>query len=260
VTSRTTRTIAAGVAIVAFYAATAWLSGQLSPLARRPLLDGLAPPTPYRWVDPPPELASTNLAPAPGTFRVELGNRGSLTAVLTTTDAQVTLILPKGSFAPAEGDRAIEVSIEPLAASGSDPPPPPLEIEGNVYRLGATYLPSGEPAEFAAEARVVLTYPFSTGVHPGNTIVHSTDGATWITVDTNDLPSIQQADAPIDALGYVAVAGDPTATVPPGLAGDEGSSVATIAIVVGLVILAAAAAVTLFGPAIRRGRQSSNED
>ena len=106
-TSRTTRTIAAGIAIVAFYAATAWLSGQLSPLARRPLLDGLAPPTPYRWVDPPPELASTNLAPAPGTFRVELGTRGSLTAVLTTTDAQVTLILPKGSFAPAEGERAI---------------------------------------------------------------------------------------------------------------------------------------------------------
>jgi hypothetical protein len=255
VTSRATRTIAAGIAIVAFYAATAWFSGQLSPLARRPLLDGLAPPTPYRWVDPPPELASTNLAPAPGTFRVELGNRGSLTAVLTTTDAQVTLILPKGSFAPAEDGRAVEVSIEPLAASEVDPPPPPLEIEGNVYRLEATYLPSNEPAELAAEARVVLTYPFSTGVHPGNTVVHSTDGVTWTTVDTNDLPSIQQADAPIDPLGYVAVARDPTAAVPPGLTGDEGSPVAKIVIVAGLVVLAAAAAVTLWGPSIRRGRK-----
>lgn len=254
-TSRRTRTIAAGVAVVAFYFASAWFSGQLSPLARRPLLDGLAPPTPYRWVDPPPELASTNLAPAPGTFRVELGNRGSLTAVLTTTDAQVTLILPKGSFAPAEDGRAVEVSIEPLAASEVDPPPPPLEIEGNVYRLEATYLPSNEPAGLAAEARTVLTYPFSTGVHPGNTVVHSTDGVTWTTVDTNDLPSIQQADAPIDALGYVAVARDTTATTAPGPTNDESSPVATIAISVGLVVLAAAAAVTLWGPSIRRGKK-----
>ena len=177
-TSRTTRAVAAGIAIVALYAASAWFSGQLSPLARRPLLDGLAPPTPYRWVDPPPELASTNLAPAPGTFRVELGNRGTLTAVLTTTDAQVTLILPKGSFALAEGERSIEVSIEPLAAAEVDPPLPPLEIEGNVYLLEATYVPSDEPAELAAEARVVLTYPFSTGVHPENTIVHSTEDTT----------------------------------------------------------------------------------
>ena len=254
-TSRRTRTIAAGVAVVAFYFASAWFSGHLSPLARRPLLDGLAPPTPYRWVDPPPELASTNLAPAPGTFRVELGNRGSLTAVLTTTDAQVTLILPKGSFAPAEDGRAVEVSIEPLAASEVDPPPPPLEIEGNVYRLEATYLPSNEPAELAAEARVVLTYPFSTGVHPGNTVMHSTDGITWTTVDTNDLPSIQQADAPIDPLGYVAVARDTTATTAPGPTNDESSPVATIAILVGLVVLAAAAAVTLWGPSIRRGKK-----
>jgi hypothetical protein len=253
VTIRTTRTFAAGLAIVALYAWSAWFSGQLSPLARRPLLDGLAPPTPYRWVDPPPELASTNLVPAPGTFRVELGNRGNVTAVLTTTDAQVTLILPKGSFAPAERERAVEVSIEPLGASSIDPPPPPFEILGNVYRLDSTYIPSDEPAELAAEARVVLTYPFSTGAHPGHTIIHSSDGASWIAIDTNDLPSIQQADAPIDSLGYVAVARDTTATTPVPT-NDEGSPVATIAIAVGLVVLAVAAAATVWGPSIRRGR------
>jgi hypothetical protein len=252
VTSRTTRTLASGIAIVVLYAGGAWFSGQLSPLARRPLLDGLAPPTPYRWVDPPPELASTNLVPAPGTFRVELGNRGNVTAVLTTTDAQVTLILPKGSVAPAERERALEVSIEPLGASSVDPPPPPFEILGNVYRLDSTYIPSHEPAELAAEARVVLTYPFSTGPHPGHTIVHSSDGASWTATDTNDLPSIQQADAPIEALGYVAVARDAAATPEP--SNDETSPVATIAISVGLVVLAVAAAVTLGGPAIRRGR------
>jgi hypothetical protein len=252
VRSRTTRTIAAGLAVVAFYAASAWFSGQLSPLARRPLLDGIAPPTPYRWVDPPRELASTNLEPASGTFRVELGNRGSLTAVLTTTDAQVTLILPKGSFAPAEGERAVEVEVEPLAVSAVEPPPPPLEVLGNVYRLRANYVPSGERADLAANARVVLSYPFSTGAHPRNTIVHSTDGATWTTVDTNDLPSIQQADAPIDAFGYVAVARDTSASTSPGPGSDESSPVATIAIAVGLVVLAVAAAVTLRGSSRRK--------
>lgn len=255
-TSRTTRTFATGIAIAALYVTSAWFSGQLSPLARRPLLDGLAPPTPYRWVDPPPELASTNLAPAPGTFRVELGNRGSVTAVLTTTDAQVTLILPKGSFTPAERERAVEVSIEPLAASAIDPPSPPLDIVGNVYRLEAAYIPSEDSAELAAQARVVLTYPFSTGAHPGQTIVHSTDGASWTATDTNDLPSIQQADAPIDGFGYVAVARDTTATSGPEVTDDASSPVTTIAISLGLVVLAVAAAVMLWGPSIRRGRKS----
>jgi hypothetical protein len=258
VTSRTTRTVTAGLAILAFYAGSAWLSGQLSPLARRALLDGIAPPTAYRWVDPPPELASTNLAPADGTFRVELGGRGSLTAVLTTTDAQVTLILPKGSFAPADGARAVEVKVEPLALSSVELPPPALEVLGNVYRVRATSVPSGKRTDLAATARVVLTYPFSAGVHPGTTIVQSTDGASWTTADTNDLPSIQQADAPIDALGYVAVARDTSATGSPGPTGDESSPVATIAIAVGLVVLAVAAAVTLRGSSRRGGGKRSS--
>jgi hypothetical protein len=79
----------------------------------------------------------------------------------------------------------------------------------------------------------------------------------WTTVDTNDLPSIQQADAPVDALGYVAVARDTTATPGPGITDDETSSVATIAIAAGLVVLAVAAAVTLWGPSIKRGKPAT---
>ena len=48
----------AGVGIVLLYLAGAAVSGRASILARRPLLDGLAPPTPYRWVNPPPDLAA----------------------------------------------------------------------------------------------------------------------------------------------------------------------------------------------------------
>jgi hypothetical protein len=48
-----------GLAAAATFVLGAWMSGALSPLARRPILDGAAT-LPYRWVSPPPDLASTN--------------------------------------------------------------------------------------------------------------------------------------------------------------------------------------------------------
>jgi hypothetical protein len=244
VTGRSGRALAAGVAIVALYAASAWLSGQLSPLARRPLLDGLVPPTPYRWVDPPPELAGTNLVPASSTFRVELGNRGSLTAIVTTDDAQVTLILPRGAFADAAGERGVEVRIEPLAPSEVTPPEPPAVILGNVYRLRADYVPSGERAALASDARVVLVYPFVPTDHSVHEVISTADGMAWTAVETNDFRSIQQADGPIETLGYVAVAQSGVTASPPAGPG-ETSGVATIVIVIGLIVLAAGAAAAL---------------
>ena len=67
----------AGVGIVVLYLAGAAVSGRASILARRPLLDGLAPPTPYRWVSPPPDLAASNKPPASTRFTVELTANGS---------------------------------------------------------------------------------------------------------------------------------------------------------------------------------------
>jgi hypothetical protein len=257
VTGRSGRALAAGVAVVALYATSAWFSGHLSPLARRPLLDGLVPPTPYRWVDPPPELAGTNLAPASATFRVELGNRGSLTAIVTTDDAQVTLILPRGTFAESAGERGVEVRIEPLAPSEIEPPDPPAGILGNVYRLRADYVPSGERAALAGDARVVLVYPFLSTDHFGHSVISSPDGVDWTAVETNDFRSIQQADGPIETLGYVAVA-QTGVTASPSAGPGETSSIATVVIVVGLVVLAAGAAVALrpASSSRKRGRAS----
>jgi len=237
-----------GILVVGMYAASSALSGHLSPLARRPLLDGLVPPTAYEWVDPPPELASTNLAPARQDFQVDLGDAGSRTAVLTTGDAQVTLILPRGAFAGAPGQDSILVRIEPLAASEVDAPAEPGQILGNVYLLEATYRPSGEPAALAANSRVVLVYPLVANDHGGHEVVVSVDGATWDAADTNDLPSIQQADAAIDTLGYVAVSAtnvSPTASPGGSTEGGGRSNAATIGIVAGLIVLAIGAAIAL---------------
>lgn len=237
------RALGAGLAVVLVYVASAILSGHLSPLSSGPLLDGLAPPTAYRWVEPPPELAATNQKPTPGTFTAKLGNDGSKTAVFTTADAQVTVILPEGSFANAEGQRSVQVAVEPLAGAIADPDDP-LRVVGNVYLVEATYQPSGDAAKLANLATVVIVYPLLANDHSSHSIIWSRSRERWEALDTDDLPSIQQAGADIDELGYLSVAGQPASpTAGPGSSG-VGSS-ATIAIVAGLIVLCVIAAVLL---------------
>jgi len=238
------RALGAGVALAIVYAASAVLSGHLSPLAKGPLLDGLAPPTAYRWVEPPPELATTNQAPTPLSLKVGLMNRGSETAVPTTDDAQVTLILPRGAFADAEDQESVEVTVEPVGPSTLSSPDAPLRVIGNVYRLGATYAPSGKEAPLQMLSTVVLVYPLLANDHGAHTVIWSRDGSAWEPLETDDLPSIQQAGGDLTDLGYVAVAGQPASPTAGGSSGG-GSSVATIAIAAGLVVLAAFAAFLL---------------
>jgi hypothetical protein len=247
------RALAAGLAVVLVYAATAILSGHLSPLSRGPLLDGLAPPTAYRWVEPPPELAATNEKPTPGTFTVKLGSGGSKTAVFTTDDAQVTVILPEGSFADAEGQRSVQVTVDPLAGAIANPDDP-LHVVGNVYLVEATYQPSGDAARLANPANVVIVYPLLANDHGSHAIIWSRSGERWKALETDDLPSIRQAGANVDELGYLSVAGQPASPTGSGTSGG-GSSVATIAIVAALIVLAVVAAVLL-----RRGSTSKDRE
>ena len=247
------RALGAGVAIALVYAATALLSGHLSPLARRPLLDGFAPPTAYRWVEPPPELEATNQEPTPGRFEAKLGNAGSETSVFTTGDAQVTLIFPEGSFASAEGQRSVKVTVEPLPSSIAHPDDP-LTVVGNVYLVEATYEPSGDDAALASVATVVLVYPLLANDHGSHSVIWSRSGNTWRALDTDDLPSIQQAGADIVELGYLSVAGQPPSPTA-GAATADGGSVATIAIVAGLIVLAVVA-----GLLLRRGSTTGSRE
>lgn len=239
------RALGVGMAVALVYAATALVSGRLSPLARQPLLDGLAPPTAYRWVEPPPELAATNQEPTPGTFGAKLGSKGSKTEVFTTDDAQVTLILPEGSFASAEGQKSVEVTIEPVAPSSVSEPDAPLHLVGNVVLIDATYQPSGDEANLADPATVVLVYPLLANDHGDHSMIRSRTGRTWRTLQTDDLPSIQQAGADIEQLGYLSVAGQPAAPTAGTGTGGGGSSTTTIVIVAGLIVLAVTAAIVL---------------
>ena len=101
--------LAIGLVVVALYAGLAAWSGRLSPLARGPLLDGLGPLN-YRWVSPPPELASTNQPPSAGRFVLPLRADGLGSQVVFTSDNQVTVIVDEGSVGPSEGQRSVELT------------------------------------------------------------------------------------------------------------------------------------------------------
>ena len=68
----TRRALLFGLGAAVLYVAGTALSGSLGPLARRPLLDGFAPPQPYRWVSPPPNLAAGNKPPASAVVSLQL--------------------------------------------------------------------------------------------------------------------------------------------------------------------------------------------
>ena len=141
--------------------------------------------------------------------------------MFTTGDAQVTLIFPEGSFASAAGQRSVKVTVEPLPSSIAHPDDP-LTVVGNVYLIEATYEPSGDDAALARVATVVLVYPLLANDHGSHSMIWSRSGNTWSALDTDDLPSIQQAGADIDELGYLSVAGQPPSPTAGAGTGDGG--------------------------------------
>ena len=163
------RTVAAsGAAVVLAYVALALASAGLSPLAGGPMLDGLGPLAPYRWVDPPPELAATNQAPSSGRFDVTLGPQGSEAATFVLSDNQATFILPAGVFAPQTGQDRVRLRVDPVDPASLGPAPDGMAVFGNAYRLRATYQPGGRPVEpVPAAVRAPVRAPTTSGQGAG---------------------------------------------------------------------------------------------
>jgi hypothetical protein len=256
----TTRILAGALLIVAAYVGLAALSGHLSPLSRGPLLDGLGPPLPYRWVSPPPALAAGNLPPSSLTGSVPLTPSGSLTASFISSDGQVTVIVAKGSIAPHGKDTSARIDVSPedpatLGALGGG-----LEPFGNAYRITATYLPSKAPVkDLASPIDVVLVYPATADLHAAqHTLLSSASGAAWTAHDSNDVALQQQVEAKTPTLGYVVVGGVPSAvpiTASPGTASGGRSNAVTI----GLLVAAACLLLVGLGLLLRgRGGPSAN--
>lgn len=196
------RRLAWGAAAVAVYATLALTHSLTSPLTL-PLFDGLAPAAPYRYVDPPPDLADANELPEPGEGVVDLVKKGSAATSISTGDGQMQIVLPEGAFPARKGEKRIDVEIapqgpsEPLDAGGG------ALVEGNAYRVTANYSKSGDPAVLEESMTVVLRYPtFST-------VIVRREGDTWRRLRTQISAASLQLFADSDEIGAFATAGKP---------------------------------------------------
>jgi len=253
------RALALGVALAVVYLAGAALSGRASPLARRPLLDGLAPPTPYRWVHPPAELAAGNKPPAGGRFLLELTTQGSQLSAFSTSDGQVNLILSQGAVPFRAGQIEVVVTVEPLDP-GRLAAPAGMLVAGNAYRLQAAYRSSGRKVSaFGGESSVILAYPLLAApvADPaGHVVLTSVDGRSWSQLPSTDTPGSHQVSAQLHQTGYFEVG------VPPGAATAWGQSRTIL-----LLAAAAAAGLVALGALLARravearrgGRQAGDQ-
>jgi hypothetical protein len=248
--------VASGLAVATIYLAVAVWAGRTGPLVRRPLFDGFAPPPPYRWVSPPPSLASQNQTPASGRFEVDLNPQtGSQATVLSTDDNQASLALDDGTISPVPRQGSAIVTIVPLAAEGFGPAPAGLEVAGNVYRIQAAYRPSQEQiVRMAKSAQVVLAYPAEPGtIRHRHSLLVSEDGRAWTAVTATDSHFQLLIQASVASFGYFAVGRTP------GGAPTGGGGVGTIVIygLVGLAILAIGLVILRTELRLRRQRRRS---
>ncbi len=232
--------LAIGLAVAGIYLVAAIVSGRLDPLDRRPLLDGFAPPPPYNWVSPPPDLASTNKPPSGGRFSIPLDPvSGSKANVFSTADNQVSLALPAGAIPNLDGEHSVTLTITPLAPEPNASVPGKLQIAGNVYRITAGYEPSGTPVRALAKAgRLVMAYPLplNQAVYH-HSLLHSENARAFATQRSTDALTQQLIQADVRGLGYFAVGQAVLGTATPAPSSGRGT-LAIIVLVAGLIVLA----------------------
>ena len=210
----TFRRLTFGLIAVGLYLTVAALSLRSGGLIVRPVFDGLAPPAPYRWVDPPAELAEDNIRARGGGSAIELGPAGSAAKSITTRDGQSSVIYPARSIALRTEQATVRVIITPKDTDTIGLPPSNLFFDGNAYEVRATYEPSGEPLMLdpAAKVQVVLRYP-----RHATRILRWT-GSAWDILDTTTVPQSLQLLAAIGDLGSFVSAGPPQSdATPPGV-------------------------------------------
>jgi hypothetical protein len=167
--------------------------------------DGLAPPAPYHWVSPPPDLRSTNKPPDSGQVAVAVKGGATQSGHVATADSQASLSFPSQSFeVPADGSQ-VTVAVRPAVVTlryVQLQPSPPTQI----------FAAAGPAGPWRALPSVNTAVPFSVA-------------------------------GSAQSLGYFVVGYPPAQSpTPAGTAGSGGQSIPTVAIVVvvavGLTVLA----------------------
>ncbi|MDP9302701.1 MAG: hypothetical protein M3P43_17680 [Actinomycetota bacterium] len=237
------RAVAVGAALCLAYLVGALVSGSLGPASRRPILDGLAPPPLYRWIDPPPALASTNKPPSAGRSVIALDPaKGSAATVFSTRDFQASLALGQGAIPPHGQDTQVQLVMTPLALKADATLPPGTQIAGNVVEVTATYEPSGAPVgDLRTRGELGLVYPLLfQGVGFTDTMLRSADERSWSALQSDDAIAQQSVHAAVGRLGFFAVGQSAVgATAPPSPSSGTRNGSIIVGVLAALVLLGA---------------------
>lgn len=181
----------------------------MHPTSGVPLFDGLPlPQTPYRYVNPPPDLASSNQPPESGQATLPVQNGQVPGGGVQTGDGQMLVFFGLGALHASATAKSVTLRIDPV----TDPPAAPAgnQIRGNVYRVSATEQPGGAAATVVHGYNVTMRYP------PGPfTELQFYDGNGWQPLRTSTVAGNPYAGATLTALGEMA------ATAPAGATGDS---------------------------------------
>jgi hypothetical protein len=202
---RPSRLFWSGLGAVALYVAVA-LWGPGIPAGIPLLFDGLGPPVPYRYVDPPSDLADDNLEPLEATGEIGLTEEGSRPTAVGTGDGQMQVIVPGDSFSPREDEELVVVQILPRALPADPEPGGDLSLVGNSYEVSAVYGESGEEAELRRDVTIVMRYP----IHADELL--RLDGSQWSTLESQRSEPSLQIFGDTDRLGLFASARFPEAS------------------------------------------------
>lgn len=227
---------AAGVVVAAAYLAAAGLSFRTGLEPAVPVLDGLQPPAPYRWVKPPPDRVNDNKRPSGATATIPLTSFGSSGSV-TTPDGQAQLLSDTNSIPVQPGQTSIKVSIDPQDPAAVGPPPPAgYHYDSNAYMFAAVYQPSGQTPP-TMTVTVVLSFATSAD-H-----IFEWNGSGWDALPAT--PAGQnQLFAPATKLGILVAAGTGTGGGPV----KQQSPVVAVVIVLGVFgVIAVVLVVALLG-------------
>ena len=146
----TTTTTARHLCLVVVVAAAAWLL-PASPAAAHPG-EGL---TPYRYVVAPPGVTSEGAAES-GLSTQPFDAPG----FAGTTDNQMQLTLRAGALPRRPGEQGVRVRLDQLDPATLPALPAGLEPEGNGYRVGLAFSPSGSPVPtLSAPATLSVSAP-----------------------------------------------------------------------------------------------------
>ncbi|HVF13234.1 MAG TPA: hypothetical protein VM942_01475, partial [Acidimicrobiales bacterium] len=168
----------------------------------RPLFDGLAPPLPYRWVNPPREVARDNQQPVPASGETPLGTNGSAFVNVTPDDGQVILVLEERVVPPRPPDTAVALTVTPLDVLTLGPLPDDMTQASNAYRVEATYRPSAQPV---TDFEVELSSISLVAAAPSDALLYSADGQVWEARPTMPLGTVHGLETPFAGPGYYVV-------------------------------------------------------